>query len=389
MEAKETVPRRVACTNVHVGASGSTLRLDLQRFAEARTEPATPRRRQEARRKGQVARTAELGSALVLLAGFGTLFLLAPYVTGELLTFTKVLYQDSLVRFQRVEASEVSAIFLEMLWVVVRLAAPVAAVALVVGIASQLVQVGFLAASDPLKPQLERINPVSGFKRIFSKRALVESVKAVLKVTVVGLLAYFVVRESLPAYLEYMQMGPAQASIHTGQLILRLVLWISVSLLFLALFDYMYQRWEFEQSIRMTRQELKEEARQSEGDPQMRARIRQRQRQLASSRMIANVATADVVITNPVHLAVALKYDPAVMDAPTVVAKGAGRLAERIKEKAREHGVTVVENPPLARALFESVPVDARIPEELFKAVAEVLAFVYRLRGRRMGGPRP
>src|SRR5690606_2242665 len=152
--------------------------------------------------------------------------------------------QDSLVRFQRVEASEVSAIFLEMLWVVVRLAAPVAAVALVVGIASQLVQVGFLAASDPLKPQLERINPVSGFKRIFSKRALVESVKAVLKVTVVGLLAYSVVRESLPAYLEYMQMDPAQASIHTGQLILRLVLWISVSLLFLALFDYMYQRWE-------------------------------------------------------------------------------------------------------------------------------------------------
>lgn len=377
-----------APVSLEAGESTSRIRLDLQRFAEARTEPATPRRRQEARRKGQVARTGELGAALVLLAGFGTLFLLAPYVSGEMLAFTKALYQDSLVRFQRVEASEVPALFLEMLWTALRLAAPVAGATLVVGVLSQLVQVGFLTAGEPLKPQLQRIDPISGFKRIFSKRALVELLKASIKIVVVGLLAYSAVRGSLPDYIEYMQIGPAQAAVHTGLLVFRLVVWIGIGLLVLALFDYLYQRWEFERSIRMTRQELKEEARQAEGDPQVRARIRQRQRQLASARMIANVATADVVITNPVHLAVALKYDPKVMDAPTVVAKGAGRLAERIKEKAREHGVTIVENPPLARALYEAVPLDARIPEELFKAVAEVLAFVYRLRGRRIGGRR-
>ena len=363
--------------------------LNLQLFAEARTEPATPRRRQEARRKGQVARTAELGSALVLLVGFGVLFLMVPHISRELLTFTKFIYEDGLVRFQSVEVGEIPTIFIEMLWLVVRLAAPIVFAALVVGVASQLVQVGFLTAGEPLKPQLKRIDPISGFKKIFSKRALVESVKATLKVSLVAALAYSIVRGNLLDYTQYMQIGPVQATAHTGLLVYRLALWIGLCLLLLSLFDYMYQRWEFEQSIRMTKQEIKEESRQAEGDPQVRSRIRQRQRQLASSRMIANVATADVVITNPVHLAVALKYDPKVMDAPTVVAKGAGHLAERIKEKAREHGVAVVENVWLARALFETAAVDARIPEELFKAVAEVLAFVYRLRGRKIGGARP
>jgi flagellar biosynthetic protein FlhB len=370
----------VAC----VGAQRERIRLNLQLFADMRTEPATPRRRQEARRKGQVARTGELSSALVLLAGFGALYLWLPHVSGELITFTRRLYEGALLRFASVEASEIPTMFLDWSWLAVRLAGPIALVTMVVGFASQLVQVGFLTSSEPLKPQLKRIDPISGFQRIFSKRALVELLKATLKVTLVGALAYGAVRSSLGEYTEYMKLGPAQAAIQTGRAVFRLAFWIGLCLLVLALFDYLYQRWEHEQSLRMSRRELKEELRQTEGDPQIRARIRQRQRQLASSRMMAKVPTADVVITNPVHLAVALKYDPVEMDAPTVVAKGAGPLARRIKEVAREHGVTIVENVWLARALYESVPVDGRIPEELYKAVAEVLAFVYRLRGKNV-----
>ncbi len=229
--------------------------------------------------------------------------------------------------------------FLDWSWLAVRLAGPIALVTMVVGFASQLVQVGFLTSSEPLKPQLKRIDPISGFQRIFSKRALVELLKATLKVTLVGALAYGAVRSSLGEYTEYMKLGPAQAAIQTGRRC------------FASPFGLAFACWSWrslttctsggstEQSLRMSRRELKEELRQTEGDPQIRG-IRQRQRQLASSRMMAKVPTADVVITNPVHLAVALKYDPVEMDAPTVVAKGAGPLARRIKEVAREHGVT-------------------------------------------------
>lgn len=377
--------RSAAWRSAAASAQAGRVRLDLQLFAQERTEPATPRRRQEARRKGQVARTAELGSALVLLSGFGVLYLLAPSLTRELMTTTVRLWEESLVRFSRVEPGDIPALFLDMIWTVVRFAGPVALVAMLFGLGSQLVQVGFLSSSEPLKPQWRRIDPISGFKRIFSKRAVVELVKATIKIAIVGALAYSLVRRSLPEYAEYIQITPAEAVAHTGLLVFRLGIWIGLLLLALSLFDFMYQRWEFEQSIRMTRQEVKEEVRQSEGDPQIRARIRQRQRQIASTRMMARVPTADVVITNPVHLAVALKYDPEEMDAPTVVAKGAGPLAQRIKEVAREHGVAIVENVWLARALYESAPLDARIPEELYKAVAEVLAFVYRLKGKTAG----
>ncbi len=364
------------------------IRVNLQLFAQERTEPATPRRRQEARRKGQVARTVELGSALILLTGFSALYLMAPGAAREIAASTTRFWEDALAGFARVEPGNIPSLFLEMIWIAVRFAAPLALAVMAVGLGAQLLQVGFLTSTEPLKPQWRRIDPVSGFKRIFSKRAAVELVKATVKIVIVGGLAYSLLRGSLPQYGEYMMISPVEATAHTGRLVFRLGLWIGIAMLGLALLDFLYQRWEFEQSIRMTRQEVKEELRQTEGDPHVRSRIRQRQRQIASARMMAKVPTADVVVTNPVHLAVALKYDPVEMDAPTVVAKGAGPLAQRIKEVAREHGVAVVENVWLARALYESVPLDARIPEELYKAVAEVLAFVYRLKGKSVPGRR-
>ena len=362
-----------------------TIRLQL--FAQERTEPATPRRRREARRKGQVARSAELGGALVLLAVTFALYLLSGWIWREVSAYAVQVYQEKLVD-AAAEAGQIPALLLEMTAVAARAVAPLLAIAVVVGFFSQVAQVGFLAAADPLKPQLRRIDPVSGLKRIFSKRALVELVKATLKIALIGAVAYATLKATAPAVLEFGRMPLEQAVRLTGDIVYRVALWVSLTLLVIAALDYWYHRWEFEQSIRMSKQDVREELRQTEGDPQIRAKIRQRQRQIAGMRMMAQVPKADVVITNPVHLAVALAYDAATVDAPVVVAKGAGPLAARIRETARQHNVAVVENVWLARALYESAPLNARIPEDLYQAVAEVLAFVYRLRRAGAAGGR-
>lgn len=360
------------------------IRIRLQFFAQERTEPATPRRRAEARRKGQVARSGEVSTAFVLLASFLLLYLLAGWVARDVTEYARRVFEEMHTRFTIVEAAGIPALFLEMILVAGKSAAPFLGAAVVVGFLSQLLQVGFLASAEPLIPRFERVNPLSGLKRIFSKRALVELLKAVVKVLIVGGVAYLSLRGSFPVFVEFMEWPPLEAVHFVGLLVFRTGLWVGLAMFLLAYADYRYQKWEFEKSIRMTKQEVREEYRQTEGDPQIRAKIRQRQRQIASMRMMAKVPTADVVITNPVHLAVALAYDPGEMEAPVVVAKGAGPLAERIKQTAREHGVTVVENVSLARALYESAEINAKIPEELYQAVAEVLAFVYRL--RRAGG---
>lgn len=366
------------------GRAAAPVRIHLQLFAQERTEPATPRRRAEVRRKGQVARSAEVTTALILVVGFSLLYPLAGWVARDVTAFARRVFEELPARFATVEAGQIPALFLEMILVAGKSAAPLLGAALVVGFLSQLVQVGFLVATEPLTPKLERLNPLSGLKRLFSKRSLVELLKATVKVLIVGGIAYLSVRGSFPVFVEFMEWPPLEAVQFVGLIVFRTGLWIGLAMLILAYADYKYQKWEFEKSIRMSKQEVREEHRQTEGDPQIRARIRQRQRQIASMRMMSRVPTADVVITNPVHLAVALAYDATEMEAPVVVAKGAGPLAQRIKETARDHGVTVVENVWLARSLYETAEINAKIPEELYQAVAEVLAFVYRL--RRAGG---
>lgn len=364
------------------------IRIHLQLFAQERTEPATPRRRQEVRRKGQVARSAEVSTALILLAGFALLYALAGWVARDVTLYARRVYEEMPSRLASVGADQVPALFLEMIVAAAKNAAPFLAAALVVGFFSQLVQVGFLFSTEPVTPKLERLNPIQGLKRLFSKRALVELLKSVAKVAIVAGAAYLSLRGSFPAFVEFIEWPLLEGVRHVGIAVVRTGIIVGIAMVILAYADYRYQKWEFEKSIRMTKQEVREEHRQMEGDPQVRSKIRQRQRQIASMRMMARIPTADVVITNPVHLAVALAYDAEEMEAPTVVAKGAGPLAERIKQTAREHGVAVVENVWLARALYESVEINAKIPEELYQAVAEVLAFVYRLRRAGGGGRR-
>ena len=357
-----------------------SIRVDLQLFASERTEPATPRRRQDARRRGQVARTGELSTALVLVVSFATLFLLSGYSSRKVALFTKHVLSDGIMEFDRISTGQVASVLIDMVLIVVTVVWPVLAAAITVGFASQALQTGFLVAAEPLKPKAERINPISGLKRILSKRSLAELVKSILKILVVGMIAYQVLRPRIPQFVGFLEIDTKEAVTVAGRLVFELGIWVGAALVVLSLLDYFYQRWEFERSIRMSKQEVREELRQTEGDPQIRSKVRQRQRQLATVRMMAEVPRADVVITNPVHLAVALAYDMDAMEAPMVVAKGAGKLAQRIKETAEENGVAIVENVWLARSLYETVAIGASIPEELYQAVAEALAFVYRLR---------
>lgn len=265
---------------------------------------------------------------------------------------------------------------------VVRCCLPVIAGALAMGVAANVCQGSLVFTGVPLTPNMERINPVSGLKRIVSRRALLELVKALLKVSIVGLAAFLSVAPRVWELARLPALSPQDAVVFTGDLASQVVLRTAGALLLVAAVDYAYQRWEHEKNLRMTRDELKEELKETEGDPKLRGRIRQRQREIARRRMMAAVPKADAVVTNPTHYACALVYESGRMPAPRVVAKGRNHLAVRIREIAREHHVPVVQNPALARALYAAVEVGECIPPELYRAVAEVLAFVYRLRGK-------
>lgn len=259
---------------------------------------------------------------------------------------------------------------------------PVIGVAMVVGVVVNLLQVGVMFTAEPLSPNWARLNPVAGFTRLFSRRAFVESVKTLLKVLLIGWLTFSAVRADAAMLLRTSEIDPLMVLMLVGQLLYKMAWRVGLAMLVLALLDYGFQRWEYEKSLRMTKEEVKQELKQTEGDPQVRSRIRARQQAIARRRMMQAVPKADVVVTNPTHYAVALQYDAQKMAAPTVVAKGMNLIALRIREIAQQHGVPIVENPPLAQSLYRTVDIGEQIPPELYQAVAEVLAYVYRLRRR-------
>ena len=251
---------------------------------------------------------------------------------------------------------------------------------LLVGTLSQVVQVGFHVSSRPLGPRWDVLDPIQGFGRRFGRRGWVELLKTLFKVAIIGLTAFVTVKADLEDLVPLLGADGGALVERIGLFTLHLGLRVGLALLVLAALDWGYQKWEFEQSIRMTQKELEDEQKQSEGDPQVKSRIRLLQRQMSRNRMIAAVAEADVVITNPIHVAVALKYDRGKMDAPIVVARGLRKMAERIKEEARKHNVPILEDPPLARLLYKETEVGQAIPASMYKAVAQILAHVWRLR---------
>lgn len=352
-------------------------KFDLQLFNGEKTEDATPKRKAEARKKGQVAKSVEINSAFAILAAFLALKVIGVYIYDELATYMRLIYVSfSIADFT---INSVQKIFFDFGIVFLKTSLPIMFAILITSISINFFQVGFNFSLEPLMPQLDRLNPLSGFKRIFSKRSLVELLKSIFKIAIVGYFIYnFIIAETehLPQLIGAELFDSLKI---TAALILDLVFQISGVMLVLAALDFFYQHWEHNQSLKMSKQELKEEYKQTEGNPQIKGKIKERQRAMAMRRMMQEVPKADVVVTNPTHFAVALKYDNT-MAAPMIVAKGQDIMAMRIKDIAKEHRVTIVENKPLARALYGSTEVGDIVPQELYKSVAEVLAYVYRLK---------
>lgn len=354
------------------------MRLDLQWFAQEKTEPATPKKRQEARQKGQVAKSPELPSAFILLFSFMILFMFGGFFRERFFGLFTVSFND----YMRMELSQgnVIAIFRELAMSGVLLLAPLFIGAVVVALVVNYVEVGFLFTTHPLKPSLNKLNPISGFKRIFSLRSLVNLLKSLFKLLIVGLVVFSVLNSKKSGLFALSDMPVEYLFGFAGGITLELGLKIGVALVILAILDYFYQRYEYLKSLRMSKQDIKDEHKKMEGDPLVKNRIREKQRRVALRRMMQEVPKADVVITNPTHYAVALRYDASKMDAPQVIAKGQDYIALKIREVAREHGIVIMENKPLARALYDKVDIGGFVPADLFQAVAEVLAYVYRIK---------
>jgi flagellar biosynthetic protein FlhB len=345
---------------------------------EDRTEPATPRRREEARERGQVARSADLTSAVVLLAGVLALrFAGRSLAEGLGASATTVL--GGLAGVDG-DPAALAAQFGGAFTAVLLGFLPFAAAALAAGLAANLFQVGFLFTAKPLAPDLDRLNPAAGLARLFSLRGLARLAGGLLKLAVVGLVVFWTLWAERGSLAELSGRDVEQISGAAVGLMGTLSLRAALALLALAAADYGFQKWQFERDLRMSRREIREELRRYEGDPRIRERRRALQRQLALQRMVLAVPQATVVITNPTHLAVAVRYEKT-MDAPVVVAKGAEQMARRIRESALESGVPIVERRDLARALYRGVEVGQTVPSALYQAVAEILAYVYRLKG--------
>ncbi|MGN7356026.1 flagellar biosynthesis protein FlhB [Paenibacillus sp. SAF-054] len=354
--------------------------LDLQLFAGEKTEKATPKKRQDTRKKGQVAKSQELSGSIVLLASFLSLLMFGGFIKEHLVE----LFRDVFINRMNTEISIGNVMSMSMKYgiEILILLAPLFATTVVIALVANVAQVGFMLTGESLKPKFSKLNPIKGFKNIFSVRSLVEFLKSIFKIVIIGLLVYQTLSGALPQIGKLSEMNIEKTFHFVASLTMNLGLKIGAALFIMAILDYLYQKYEFEKSIKMSKQDIKDEYKKMEGDPLIKGKIRERQRRMAMQRMMQEVPKADVVITNPTHFAVALKYDGSQMEAPQIVAKGQDFVALRIKEIAKDNGVITMENRPLARALYQRGEIGDAIPADLFQAVAEVLAYVYKLKGK-------
>jgi flagellar biosynthetic protein FlhB len=356
---------------------------NLQFFANDsdKTEAATPKRKQEARKKGQIPKSAELNSVIVLLGLFILLNCLGGWIFTQLMVYLKETLGPGQLNRTLTER-DLAQLMMKHTIYIARFFLPIGLGAMTIGVIVNLIQVGPLFTMEPLKPNFNRINPLSGWQRLFSIQSLIELVKSLSKLSIIIFFAYSTIKNRIPLLAQSWAGGPLHPALDVWRILYQVALKICIFLLVVGILDYAYHRWEYSRSLRMSKKEVRDEFKQTEGNPQIKGKIRQRQMQMASRRMMQEVPKADVVITNPTHLAIALRYTPGSMAAPVVVAKGEGLVAARIREIATEHGIVIVENKPLAQTLYKTVELGAVIPEDLFQAVAEVLAFVYRLKQR-------
>ena len=343
---------------------------------EEKTEEATPKKKSEARKKGQIARSKDVGLAITMVTCTLVILLLSGMIVGNLKDTMVYFLQSGML--QDINEMSIKSIVLTVLMKAGLCILPVVVPIMIAGIVASLMQTGFLLTGEPLKPKFSKLNPISGFKNMFSKKSFVDLLKNLAVVTVIGFIGFLYVRDN---YDKILQISNTYLPSLGGQ-VQDLVVGIFFQVI-IAAADYFVQFKFHQKDLRMTKQEIKEEYKQMEGDPQIKSKIKQKQREMATRRMMASVADATVVITNPTHLSIALKYEEGNNEAPKVVAKGADLVALKIKEVAKENDVPIMENKPLARMIYEQVDIDREVPQEMYQAVAEILAMVYKLKNKK------
>ncbi len=364
------------------------LSYDLQLFAKEgqdgeKTEEPTAKKLEDARKKGQVMRSTEVVTAATLLVFFLMLKVFVGFIGNRFIgSFHKILGSIGDYTSEPFNVNMARTIIRSSLLDIVVAAFPIMIAGFVVTIVSILFQVKWKVTTEPLKPKFDKFNPVSGMKRLFSKDKIMELLKSTAKVIILAYVVYSYLKDQWPLIFKMYSYTLPQAIAVIGDTVISVGIRISVFFAVIAVFDLFYQKWKFHQDMMMSKQEVKDEYKNSEGDPKVKSQQRQRMQQASQRRMMQDLPNADVVITNPTHLAVAIRYDKESHEAPVVVAKGADYLAQKIKDVARANAVEIVENKPLARMLYHNVEIGAEIPPELYQMVAEVLAYVYSLQGR-------
>ncbi len=359
------------------------IHINLQRFADNsdKTEKATPKKRSDLRKKGQVLQSRELPASLILLIMFLSVRIFGGNIyTGCSKIFNMFVSQNTEYNLQ--DPNEIMRLVTFVLLEILKMVAPFFIVAILVGVLSSYVQIGFLFTFEPIKPKFSHLNPINGLKKMFSSRSLFELAKSIVKVILVSWVAWSSIQGEFTNMMKLMDLSVVQIAAYLIDTALSIAIKICFSLLVIAAVDYFFQWRKHEKDIRMSKQEIKEEYKQMEGNPEIKSKIKQKQREISMRRMLKEVPKADVIITNPTHYAVAIKYDPQKMSAPYILAKGVDFMAQRIKEVAKDNKVHIMENKPLAQALYNTVEIGEAVPQELYKAVAEVLAFVYSMEGK-------
>ena len=347
-----------------------------------KTEPASPKKKEDARKKGEVAKSRELSSTVILTAGILYMFFNAKNMTMTLgHNIKKSLLQiPDIISTREFAPAIISGTLTDFLL----LLAPLLIVLFIVSILTNILQTGIIFSVEPLTPKASKIDPIKGFERVFSKRSLVELAKSVLKIIIVGSMAFYALKGEVSRIIPLLFQENAQILALLGELAFKVLVKCCCVIMVLAILDFIYQKWEHEQKLKMTKQEVKDEFRQSEGDPMVKSRIRSIQRDIARRRMMEEVPKADVIITNPTHLSIALKYkSDEGMKAPVIVAKGANNIAFKIREIAEKHNIPMMENKPLAQNLYK-LDIGTEIPPQFYQAVAEILAYVYGLKKRKI-----
>ena len=367
------------------------IRYDLQFFAKEgpggeKTEEPTQKKLDDARKEGQVAKSKEVANTLILLAMFLILKFFSGFFGGQFMYVFEFAYEriPELIKMENgyVPVVSIYSLITQIMLRILILIAPFLLIGFLVAFLSDYIQVPWKVTAKPMQPKLSKINPLNGFKRIFSVNSLMELLKSILKIGLIAWVAYGTIKDNFDLIYLLFNMPLWQGIVASGNLAIDFGIKCSVIYAVIAAIDFIYQKRKFHNDQKMTKQEVKDEFKQAEGDPQVKGKIKQKMMEVSRRRMMQAIPEADVVITNPTHFAVAIKYDKEVAEAPVVVAKGADYLAQKIKETAKDNDVEIVENKPLARMLYYNVELDEEIPPELYTAVAEIIAYVYHLKGK-------